>query len=51
LARQRTDVEGETRQTPERGEAESGFVGSKGEQDTSNDLVEEEGDQRPSDSE
>jgi hypothetical protein len=42
LAQQRTDIEGTARETPERGEAESGFVGSKGEQDTSSELVDEE---------
>jgi len=52
LAQQRTDIEGESRQTPETGEAESGFVGSKGEQDSSSELVdEEEEDQRKSDGE
>lgn len=51
MAQQRTDVEGESRQTPERGEAESGFVGSKSEQDTSSELVDEDDNQRPTDSE
>jgi len=51
LAQQRTDIEGESRQTPETGEAESGFVGSKGEQDSSTELVDEEEDQRKSDGE
>ena len=51
LAQQRTDVEGAARGTPESGEAESGFVGSKGEQDSSSELVDEDEDQRPSDSE
>ena len=50
LAQQRTDIEGETRSTPERGEAETGFVGSKGERDSSSELVDEE-DQRKSDGE
>lgn len=48
LAQQRTDVEGAGRGTPESGEAESGFVGSKGEQDTSSELVDEEEDDRRS---
>ncbi len=51
LAQQRTDVEGATSRTPESGEAESGFVGSKGEQDTSSELVDEEEDDRRSDGE
>ena len=51
LAQQRTDIEGESRQAPETGEAESGFVGSKGEQDSSSELVDEEDDQRKSDGE
>ena len=52
LAQQRTDVEGAASGTPESGEAESGFVGSKGEQDSSSELVdEEEEDQRKSDGE
>lgn len=51
LAQQRTDVEGATSGTPESGEAESGFVGSKGEQDSSSELVDEEDDQRRSDGE
>jgi hypothetical protein len=46
LAQQRTDIEGAARETPEGGETESGFVGSKGEQDTSSELVDEEDDQR-----
>jgi hypothetical protein len=39
---QRTDVEGASLQPEEEGEAETGFVGSKGERDTSSELVEEE---------
>lgn len=42
LAQQRTDIEGTASETPEPGESESGFVGSKGEQDTSSELVDEE---------
>ena len=42
LAQQRTDIEGAAKGTPESGEAESGFVGSKGEQDTSSELVDEQ---------
>ena len=38
LAQQRTDVEGASLK-PEKGEAESGFVGSEGEKDTSGELV------------
>lgn len=45
LAQQRTDIEGAARETPERGEAESGFVGSKGEKDTSSELVDEQDDE------
>ena len=51
LAQQRTDVEGTTPSTPESGEAETGFVGSKGEQDTSSELVDEEDEDRRSDGE
>lgn len=51
LSQQRTDVEGANLGTPESGEAESGFVGSKGEQDSSSELVDEEDDQRRSDGE
>ena len=51
LAQQRTDVEGAARGTPESGEAESGFVGSQGQQDSSSELVDEEDDQRRSDGE
>lgn len=52
LTQRQTDVEGESGQTPERSEAESGFVGSKGEQDTSSELVDEDDeDQRKSDGE
>jgi len=39
--RQDTDIEG-TSQLPEKGEAESGFVGSQGEQDSSSELVDED---------
>ena len=42
LAQQRTDIEGAAPRTPESGEAESGFVGSKGEKDTSSELVDEQ---------
>ena len=42
LAQQRTDVEGASLQSPEKGEAESGFVGGEGEQDTSSELVEDQ---------
>jgi hypothetical protein len=45
LAQQRTDIEGAARETPESGEAESGFVGSKGEKDTSSELVDEQDDE------
>lgn len=39
---QRTDVEGASLGSEERGEAESGFVGSQGREDTSNELVEDQ---------
>ena len=39
---QRTDVEGGSLGSAERGEAESGFVGSEGTQDTSSELVEDQ---------
>jgi hypothetical protein len=42
LAEKRTDIEGASLRTPEKGEAESGFVGSEGEQDSSSELVEDE---------
>ena len=42
LAQQRTDVEGGTLASEETGEAESGFVGSEGQQDTSSKLVEDQ---------
>ena len=42
LAEQRTDIEGASLQSPETGEAESGFVGAEGEQDTSSELVEDQ---------
>ena len=45
LAQQRTDIEGAASGTPESGEAESGFVGSKGEKDTSSELVDEQDDE------
>ena len=38
---QRTDIEG-TSQSPEKGEAESGFVGSQSDADGSSELVEDE---------
>ena len=41
LAEQRTDIEGASLGT-EKGEAESGFVGSEGQQDTSSELIEDE---------
>ena len=42
LSQQRTDIEGASQQSPERGEAESGFVGSQGQQDSSSELIQEE---------
>jgi hypothetical protein len=42
LAEKRTDIEGASQRTPEKGEAESGFVGAEGRQDTSSELVEDE---------
>ncbi len=39
---QRTDIEGASLQSSEEGEPESGFVGSKGERDTSSELVDEQ---------
>jgi hypothetical protein len=39
---QRTDIEGASLQSEEKGEAESGFVGSQAEQDTSSELVQDE---------
>ena len=42
MAQQRTDIEGASLQSPEKGEPESGFVGSQGQQDTSSELVDEE---------
>lgn len=42
LAQQRTDIEGGSLGSQEGGEAESGFVGSKGRQDSSSELVNEE---------
>lgn len=41
LAEKRTDVEGASF-AKEKGEAESGFVGAEGQQDTSSELVEED---------
>ena len=41
LAEKRTDVEGASF-AKEKGEAESGFVGAEGEQDTSSELIEDE---------
>lgn len=41
LAQQRTDVEGAS-QRSEKGEAESGFVGSRSEADSSSELVDDE---------
>lgn len=41
MSQQRTDIEGASLQ-PKRGEAESGFVGAEGEQDTSSELVEDQ---------
>ena len=38
---QRTDIEGASK-SPEKGEAESGFVGSQGQQDSSSELIDEE---------
>lgn len=43
--KQRSDIEGASQQDLERGEAGSGFVGTKGEQDTSSELVENEDDE------
>jgi hypothetical protein len=42
--RQDTDIEGAS-QSPEKGEAESGFVGSQGEQDSSSGLVDKDEDE------
>jgi hypothetical protein len=42
LTRQRTDIEGASLQSPEKGEAESGFVGAEGEEDTSSELIEDQ---------
>ena len=41
--RQDTDIEGAS-QSPEKGEAESGFVGSQGQQDSSSELVDKDKD-------
>ncbi|MDP9421794.1 MAG: hypothetical protein M3Q19_02995 [Pseudomonadota bacterium] len=42
LTQQRTDVEGASLQSQTTGEAQSGFVGAEGEQDTSSELVEDQ---------
>ena len=42
LTQQRSDIEGASLKSPESGEAESGFVGSEGQQDSSSELVEDE---------
>lgn len=42
LTQQRTDIEGGSLASQESGEADTGFVGSRGEQDTSSELVDEE---------
>ena len=42
LAQQRTDVEGGSLASQETGQAGSGFVGSKGQQDSSSELIDEE---------
>ena len=42
LSQQRTDIEGRSLGKQETGEAESGFVGSEGKQDTSGELVEDQ---------
>ena len=42
LTQQRTDVEGGSLGESESDEAESGFVGSQGQQDTSSELIDEE---------
>ena len=42
LTQQRTDIEGGSLRSPESGEAESGFVGAEGEEDTSSQLVEDQ---------
>ena len=39
---QRSDVEGASAQAPEKGEAESGFIGTEGSSDTSSELVEDQ---------
>jgi hypothetical protein len=39
--RQDTDIEGASK-SPEKGEAESGFVGSQGQQDSSSELIDED---------
>jgi hypothetical protein len=44
LSQQRTDIEGASGQSPETGEAESGFVGAEGQTDTSSELIEDEDD-------
>ena len=42
---QRTDIEGSSLGKEERGEAESGFVGSEGQEDTSSELVDKQDNQ------
>ena len=42
LTQQRTDVEGASLQSETTGEAQSGFVGAEGEQDTSSELIEDD---------
>jgi len=42
LSQQRTDVEGASLKSEATGEAESGFVGAEGQQDTSSELIDEE---------
>ena len=42
LTDKRTDVEGASLESAERGEAESGFVGAEGKKDTSSELIEDE---------
>ena len=42
LAQQRTDVEGSTLASQPAGQAEGGFVGSQGQQDSSSELVDED---------
>lgn len=42
LSEQRTDIEGSSLASGEKGEAESGFVGSQGQKDRSSELIEDE---------